>query len=159
MSLVRVNHDVLNIVKYLLATIIRYVESSGQAVDVIKLAAPPYRNCNSVSTPGSMCQTINDCENIKINKTKAPRFVHFCDVYCTITIAPCKVTGFPAGNRRNVFLLILESWALESAIQFKEPGIPLTIGIGDTSFTNKESRIHQLESGIQSVELRIVQAT
>lgn len=106
-----------------------------------------------------MCQTINECENIKINKTKAPRFVHFCDVYCTITIAPCKVTRFPAGNRGNVFLLILESWALESAIQFKEPGIPLTIGIGDTSFTNKESRIHQLESGIQSVELRIVQAT
>ena len=48
----------------------------------------------------------------------------------------------PAGNRGTVFLLILEFFALESAIQLKGSGIPLTIGMGDTSFNSKESRIH-----------------
>ena len=89
-----------------------------------------------------MCQPIAECENVKMNKTKAMQFFQLCDVYCTITIAPYKITRFPAGNRGTVFLLILEFWALESAIQLKGSGIPLTIGMGDTSFTNKESRIH-----------------
>ena len=48
------------------------------------------------------------------------------------------------------------SWALESGIQFKESGIPLTIGIQNPSSTDKDwnpvSGIWNLESGIHGVE-------
>ena len=47
------------------------------------------------------------------------------------------------------------SWALESGIQLKESGIPLTIRIQNLSSTDKETRIQYLESGIESVESRI----
>ena len=50
---------------------------------------------------------------------------------------------------------IPESWALESGLQLKESGIPLTIRIQNPSSTDKETRIQYLESGIESVESRI----
>ena len=40
---------------------------------------------------------------------------------------------------------------LESVIQVKESGIPLTIGIQNLSFISKESEIPFLESEVQSV--------
>ena len=49
----------------------------------------------------------------------------------------------------SFFLWNPESWALESGIQLKECGILLTIGIQDTSSTDKESEIQNLESRIQ----------
>ena len=42
-----------------------------------------------------------------------------------------------------------ESWTLESGIQFKESGIPLTIGIRNPNSTDKPSGIQYLESRIQ----------
>ena len=50
---------------------------------------------------------------------------------------------------------IPESCALEYAIQPKEYGIPLTIGLRNLSSTDKESGIQCPESGIESVESRI----
>ena len=41
-----------------------------------------------------------------------------------------------------------KSWALESGIQLKGSGIPLTIGIQNPSATDKEPGIQYLESGI-----------
>ena len=46
--------------------------------------------------------------------------------------------------------LLPESWALGSGIQLKESGIPITIGIQNSSPTDKD-----LESGIHCVESRI----
>lgn len=46
-----------------------------------------------------------------------------------------------------------KSWALETGIQHKESGIPLTIGIGDPSSTDKESGIQNLESRVQNTRL------
>ena len=48
------------------------------------------------------------------------------------------------------------SWYLESVIQVKESGIPLTIGIENLSFIRKESEIPYLESGVQRVWSRIL---
>jgi len=48
-----------------------------------------------------------------------------------------------------------ESWTLESGIQLKESGIPLTIEIRNPSSTDKESGIQYFESEIQGVESRI----
>ena len=48
-----------------------------------------------------------------------------------------------------------ESWFLESRIQLKESGIPLTTGILNPGSTGKKSRIHSLESGVHSVDSRI----
>ena len=48
-----------------------------------------------------------------------------------------------------------KSWFLESGIQLKESGIPLTTGILNPGSTDKKSRIHSLESGVHSVESRI----
>ena len=42
--------------------------------------------------------------------------------------------------------LLVESWALESGIQLKESGIPLTIGI-----RNPSSKFQWLESGIHAM--------
>ena len=42
-----------------------------------------------------------------------------------------------------------EPWPLESRIQIKESGIPLTTGLGNPSLTDKESRIHGVESRIE----------
>ena len=54
------------------------------------------------------------------------------------------------------FVLVeLKSWALDSEIQLKIPGIPQTIGIRNPSSSDKESRIQYLEPGIQDVESRI----
>ena len=50
-----------------------------------------------------------------------------------------------------------ESWALESGIQHKESGIPLTIVIQNPSSTDKGSRIQYLESVIHSLESSRVQ--
>ena len=58
-------------------------------------------------------------------------------------------------NPRNFCLWNPESWALESRLQFKEFGIPLTIGIRNPSSTDKESGIQYLESEIHVVESRI----
>ena len=49
---------------------------------------------------------------------------------------------------------IPESWALKTGIQIKESGILLTIGIGNPRYTDKESRIQYLESGMHDVESR-----
>lgn len=38
---------------------------------------------------------------------------------------------------------------MESRIQIKESGIPLTTGLGNPSLTDKESRIHGVESRIE----------
>ena len=48
-----------------------------------------------------------------------------------------------------------ESWALESGRQLKESGISLTIGIRNPNFTDKESRIQCMKSGIHAMESRI----
>ena len=48
-----------------------------------------------------------------------------------------------------------ESWALESDIQLKESGIPLTTRIWNPSFTDNESEIQYLESVINGVESKI----
>ena len=56
------------------------------------------------------------------------------------------------GNPENICLLNQESWALESEIQLKESGIPLTIGNRNPSSADMaylESRIHGVESRIQ----------
>ena len=45
-----------------------------------------------------------------------------------------------------------KSWALESGIQLKGSGIPLTIGIQNPSATDKEPGIQYLESGIWNSE-------
>ena len=45
---------------------------------------------------------------------------------------------------------ILESWALESGIQLKEPAMPGTIGIPNVSSTNKESEVQDPRRRIQN---------
>ena len=55
-------------------------------------------------------------------------------------------------NEGNICVCNLESWALQSGIQLKESGIPLTIAIRNPSSTDKESEIRYLESGIHRVE-------
>ena len=45
-----------------------------------------------------------------------------------------------------------EPWTLKSRKQVKESRIPVTIGIRDPSFTDKESGIQYLESGIHGEE-------
>ena len=63
--------------------------------------------------------------------------------------------GICACRSRNPWNFCLwnpESWALKSRKQLKESGIPLTIGIQNPSFTDKESRIQCLESEIHSEE-------
>ena len=59
-------------------------------------------------------------------------------------------SGFP--NRGKFCLWNLESWALESGIQFKESGIPQTTGIQNPSSTHKDW--NQL-SGIRNPRSRI----
>ena len=48
-------------------------------------------------------------------------------------LAPCKGIWIPELKLWN-----LEPWALESGIQLKESGIPLTIGIQNPSCTDKD---------------------
>ena len=55
----------------------------------------------------------------------------------------------------EVLLWNQESWHLESGIQLKESGIPLEIGIRKPTFTDKETKIHYREPGIQSMDSRI----
>ena len=55
-------------------------------------------------------------------------------------------------NEGNICVCNPESRALESRIQLKESGIPLTIGIRYLSSTDKESEIQYLASGILGVE-------
>ena len=66
--------------------------------------------------------------------------------------------GSLATNRRQLApcegMRIPESWALKTGIQIKESGILLTIGIGNPRYTDKESRIQYLKSGIHGVESR-----
>ena len=62
-------------------------------------------------------------------------------------------TTFKRPKQRSADVGNPESWALESRIQLKESGIPLTIGIQNPSSTDKESEIQYLESGgIHGVE-------
>ena len=65
------------------------------------------------------------------------------------------VVGSRFCNPGNFNLWNLESWALESVIQLKESGIPLTNGVWSPSSTDKESEVHYLESRTQGVESRI----
>ena len=58
-------------------------------------------------------------------------------------------------NPGNLCLWNPESWALESGIQLKESGIPLTIEIRNQSSTDKESGIQYFESEMHGVESRI----
>lgn len=57
-------------------------------------------------------------------------------------------------NPGNICLWIPESRALECVIPIMESGISLLIGIGYPSFSDEESGIQHLESGIQEVESR-----
>ena len=69
-------------------------------------------------------------------------------------LPPCKgEAGFR--NPLNFCSWSLESWTLESGIQFEGSGIPLTIGVGNPSSTGKEFGIEYLESRIQGEEPRI----
>ena len=56
----------------------------------------------------------------------------------------------------KVLLWNQEFWGLESGVQLKESGIPLTIGIRNPSSTHRKSGIHYLESGI--LETRLVES-
>ena len=58
-------------------------------------------------------------------------------------------------NPRKFCLWNPESWVLESGIQIKESGIPITIGIQNSTVLQKNTGIQYLESGIHSVESRI----
>ena len=58
-------------------------------------------------------------------------------------------------NPRTFCLWNPESWVLESGIQIKESGIPITIGIQNSTVLQKNTGIQYLESGIHSVESRI----
>ena len=60
-------------------------------------------------------------------------------------LAPCKGIWIPQLKLWN-----LEPWALESGIQLKESGIPLTIRIQNPNSTDKD-----LESGNNGVKSRI----
>ena len=61
-------------------------------------------------------------------------------------------------NRGKFCLWSPEYWALESAKQLKESGIPLTIAIRNPSSTNKESWIHGMEFRIQDcLEFRYIE--
>ena len=63
-----------------------------------------------------------------------------------------------SGIRGKFCLGSPESWALESAKQLKESGIPLTIAIRNPSSTNKESWIHGMEFRIQDcLEFRYIE--
>ena len=55
------------------------------------------------------------------------------------SLAPRK--GILISDQGNFCLWNLESWALESGMQLKESGIPLTIAIRNPSSTDKKSRI------------------
>ena len=53
---------------------------------------------------------------------------------------------------QNIFAVeFVESWALESAMQLKDSGIPLSIGIQNPSSSDKESEIHDVESTSKTV--------
>ena len=58
-------------------------------------------------------------------------------------------------QRKQDFRKFQGSGALESGIQLKESGIPLTIGIGNPSSTYKEPGFSAWKSGIHCVESRI----
>ena len=66
------------------------------------------------------------------------------------SVVQCDLYSIPCKGIRN-----LESWALESVNQFKESRIPLTTGIQNPNFTEKECRIQYLESGIHSQDSMI----
>ena len=51
-------------------------------------------------------------------------------------------------NPRKFCLWNPESWVLESGIQIKESGIPITIGIQNSTVLQKNTGIQYLESGI-----------
>ena len=68
-------------------------------------------------------------------------------------VLKCLVVGI--GNPGNFCLWIQESRVLESEIQLKDIGIPLTVGIRNPRSTNTESRIQDLKSGIPSMGSRI----
>ena len=56
-----------------------------------------------------------------------------------------------SGINKNFGMWNLEFWALESGIQFKDFGIPLTSAIWNPSSADKESGIQYWESQIHSV--------
>ena len=58
-------------------------------------------------------------------------------------------------QRKPDFRKFQESGALESGIQLKESGIPLTIGIGNPSSIDKEPGFGAWKSGIHCAESRI----
>ena len=62
-------------------------------------------------------------------------------------------SGFP--NPGNFCFWNLKSWPLESGIQLKKSGVPLTIKTLNPRSSGKESKIEYLESGIHGVEPRI----
>ena len=53
--------------------------------------------------------------------------------------------AWPLSRQSGLRTDFLESWALESGIQLKESGIPLTLGIQNPSSTDKESVIQYLK--------------
>ena len=55
-------------------------------------------------------------------------------------------------------LLESESLALESGIQLKESGIPLTISVRNPGSTDKESEFQYQETGIQNLRLSCLRA-
>ena len=71
-----------------------------------------------------------------------------------LVLTPCKGIRIPE-TAGNFSLWNPESRVLESRIHLKESGIPLTIGIRNPNFTDKESRIQYMKSGIHGVESRM----
>ena len=61
----------------------------------------------------------------------------------------------PNTRIREIALVEFEILGFGIRIQLKESGIPLRIGIQSPNFTDKESGIQFLESGIHDVESRI----
>ena len=70
-----------------------------------------------------------------------------------------KIFAFGIRNLGKLYTWNLESWALESGIQYKESGIPLTTGIQNPSSTDKDWKpvpgIQYLESELHCAESRI----
>ena len=63
-----------------------------------------------------------------------------------------KLFTFGTQNPKRFALWSRESRALESVIQLKQSGIPLTIGIHEISSTDKKSGYQYLKSGIHGVD-------
>ena len=76
-------------------------------------------------------------------------------VYYPMRISESRKSFLVEPRIREIFLVEFGILGFGIQIQLKESGIPLTIGIQSPNFTDKESGIQFLESGIHDVESRI----